>query len=155
MQKLVATLVVGVLFTAAGIFGADVRIGTWKYNAAKSKTNSSNPIKTQVDVLEATPDGRVSVSRTGQFADGTAFKYSFSFKYDGRDYKVQGAPFDVIAVKRIDANTTSFEASKTGSKYLLKGKTVISPDGQTRTQTTQGTDAAGKPLSQTLVFNRI
>ena len=154
MRKIVAKLVIGIAIASVGMFGADVRLGNWKFNAAKSKSTSSNPIKVQTDAVEASPDGKVTTNRTGQMADGTAFKYSFSYKYDGRDYPVKGAPFDMISVKRIDANTTNFEVSKTGSKYQMKGQTVISRDAQTKTMTAQGTDAAGKPFSQTLVFNR-
>ena len=154
MRKIVAKLIIGIAIASVGMFGADVRLGNWKFNAAKSKSTSSNPIKVQTDAVEASPDGKVTTNRTGQMADGTAFKYSFSYKYDGRDYPVKGAPFDMISVKRIDANTTNFEVSKSGSKYQMKGQTVISRDAQTKTITSQGTDAAGKPFSQTLVFNR-
>ena len=154
MRKIVAKLVIGIAIASVGMFGADVRLGNWKFNAAKSKSTSSNPIKVQTDAVEASPDGKVTTNRTGQMADGTAFKYSFSYKYDGRDYPVKGAPFDMISVKRIDANTTNYEVSKTGSKYQMKGQTVITRDAQTKTITSQGTDAAGKPFSQTLVFNR-
>ena len=154
MKKIVAKLVIGIAIASVGMFGADVRLGNWKFNAAKSKSTSSNPIKVQTDAVEASPDGKVTTNRTGQMADGTAFKYSFSYKYDGRDYPVKGAPFDMISVKRIDANTTNYEVSKSGSKYQMKGQTVITRDAQTKTITSQGTDAAGKPFSQTLVFNR-
>ena len=154
MRKIVAKLVIGIAIASVGMFGADVRLGNWKFNAAKSKSTSSNPIKVQTDAVEASPDGKVTTNRTGQMADGTAFKYSFSYKYDGKDYPVKGAPFDMISVKRIDANTTNYEVSKSGSKYQMKGQTVITRDAQTKTITSQGTDAAGKPFSQTLVFNR-
>jgi len=72
-----AKLVIGVGITAIGMFGADSMLGTWKYNAAKSKT--------------------------------TAVNYSFTFKYDGKEYPVTGAPFDTVSSKRIDANTTGWE----------------------------------------------
>jgi hypothetical protein len=36
----------------------------------------------------------------------------------------------------------------------MTGRTVISADGKTRTQTFKGTDADGKPVTQTLVFDR-
>lgn len=153
MRNIAASLLAGILLMAGGMSGADLRLGNWKYNAAKSKT-SSNPIKNQIDVVEATPDGRVTTNSTGQFADGTIFKYNFSYKYDGRDYPVKGAPFDMISVKRIDMSTISFEMSKTGNKYHLKGQVLISRDAQLKTITAEGTDAAGKPFTQSLVFNR-
>jgi hypothetical protein len=140
--------------TAIAAFGADSSLGTWKYNAAKSKTTSTNPIKSQTDVREATRDGGVKLTRTGQLADGTSVNYSFTYKYDGKEYPVAGGPYDTISVKRIDANTTSYEVRKTGGKYHFAGRTVISQDGKTMTQTSTGTDAEGKPVTQTSVFDR-
>ena len=71
-----------------------------------------------------------------------------------RNIRSQERPFDTISVKRIDANTTSWEVRKTGGKYHVTGRTVISKDGKTMTQTSKGTDAEGKPVTQTMVFDR-
>jgi hypothetical protein len=154
MRNIVAKLVIGAAITTVGMFGADSSVGTWKYNAAKSKTTSTNPTKSQTDVREATPDGGVKVTRTGQLTDGTSVDYSFTYKYDGKEYPVTAGPFDTISVKRINANTTSWVASKTGGKYHVTGRTAISKDGKTLTQTSKGTDTEGKPVTQTLVFDR-
>jgi hypothetical protein len=105
-------------------------------------------------VREATPDGGVKITRTGQSADGSSYKYSFTYKYDGKEYPVTGGEFDTISVKRIDANTTSWEARKTGGKYHFTGRTVISKDGKTLAQTYTGTDDEGKPVAATIVFDR-
>ena len=83
MQRIVTKLVVGMAITAIGVFAADSSAATWKFNAAKSKTTSANPIKSQTDVRETTPDGGVSVTRTGQFKDGTPNEGTYSYKYDG------------------------------------------------------------------------
>ena len=133
MRNIAAKLVIGVAITAIGMFGADSTVGTWKYNAAKSKTTNTNPIKSQTDVREATPDGGVKDTRTGQLMDGTPSNYTYTYKYDGKESPVTGAPFDTISVKRIDANTTSFEVKMTGGKYHLTGRNVISKDGKTLT----------------------
>jgi hypothetical protein len=154
MRSIAAKVFIVVAITAIAAFGADSSLGTWKYNAAKSKTTSTNPIKSQTDVREATPDGGVKATRTGQFTDGTPYNYSYTYKYDGKEYPVTGGPFDTVSVKRIDANTTSFEVRKTGGKYYGTGRNVISKDGKTLTQTSTGTDAEGKPVASTIVFDR-
>jgi len=77
-------------------------------------------------VREATPDGGVTVTRTGQLADGTSVNYSYTYKYDGKEYPVTGASFDTISVTRIDENTTSFEVRKTGGMYHATGRNIIS-----------------------------
>lgn len=154
MRRIAAKLVIGLAITALGVFGADNTLGTWKYNAAKSKSTSTNPVKSQTDVREATPDGGVKVTRTGQFADGTSLESSFTYKFDGKEYPATGGVFDTLSAKRIDANTISWQVKKTGGKYAAKGRTVISNDGKTMTQTSKGTDVNGKPLSQTAVFDK-
>ncbi len=154
MRSIAAKLVVGAAITAIAMFGADSSVGTWKYNAAKSKTTSASPVKSQIDVREATPDGGVKVKRTGEFVDGTPNTFNYAYKYDGKPMPVTGGPFNSISVKRIDANTTSFEVSNTAGKYHVTGQNVISPDGKTLTQTSKGVDADGKPVSSTFVFDR-
>jgi hypothetical protein len=154
MRSTTAKLVIGMAITAIGVFGADSMLGTWKYNAAKSKSTSTNPIKSATTVLEATPDGGVKMTRTGQLADGTPVNDSYLIKFDGKEYPVTGAPFDTMSAKRIDANTTSFELRKTGGKFHMTGRAVISKDGKTRTQTIKATDAEGKPVTETQVFDR-
>ena len=154
MRSVVAKLCIGVAITAIGMFGADSSLGTWKLNFAKSKSTSTNPIKSQTDVREATPDGGLKSTRTGQMKDGSPLNYALTYKYDGKAYPVTGGPFNSISVTRIDANTTSWEVRQTGGKYYAKGRTVISSDGKTMTQTSEGTDADGKPLTQTVVFDK-
>jgi hypothetical protein len=156
MRRIVTKLAVGMAITAIGVFAADSSAATWKFNAAKSKTTSTNPIKSQTDVREATPDGGVKVTRTGQFTDGTPNAGTYSYNYDGKEFSAAatGLPFDKISVKRVDANTTSWEVKKAGGQYQATGQNVISKDGKTLTQTSKGTSAAGKPETSTNVFDK-
>jgi hypothetical protein len=154
MRNLLLKQFIGIAIMAVGMFGADSSEGTWKLNAAKSKSTGTNPAKSQTDVREATPDGGAKLTRTRQLADGTTQNYGTTFKYDGKENPVTGGPYDFVSVKRIDANTTSFETRKTGGKYHMTGKNVVSKDGKMLTQTSKGTNAEGKPVAETLVFDR-
>ena len=154
MQQIVSRLGIGVAVTAIGMWAADSSLGTWKLNAAKSKSTSTNAIKSLTDVREATADGGVKSTRTGQMADGTAINYSYSCKYDGKECPVTGAAWDVIVIKRVNANTTAFEIKKTGGKLHSTGRSVVSQDGKTRTQTGKGTGADGKPVLSTMIFEK-
>jgi hypothetical protein len=157
MKKIVVTLsmlLIALATTAVVMFAADSSVGTWRLNAAKSKFKGSYVVKSQTDVRAAIPDGGVEVTRTGQLADGTSVKGSFTYKYDGKEYPATGLAFDVLSVKRIDANTTAFVVKKAGGKYHLTGQNVISADGKTMMQTAKGTDADGKPISSTVVFDK-
>jgi hypothetical protein len=153
MNKAIYTTAIGILGLTLGLYAADVRLGTWQLNLKKSKV-SGPAIKSQTDIREALPDGRVQITRTRELADGKIEKYSFSYKYDGREYPVKGAPFDMISVKRIDNNTTRFETTRKNSKATSIGTTVVSADRMTLTQTSKAVDAAGKMTESTLVFDR-
>jgi hypothetical protein len=127
--------------------GADNSIGTWKRNVAKSQYTPApkNPIKSLTVVNEAADDG-VKSTVTGEREDGTPINGGSSVKYDGKEYPVTGAPWDSTSMKQIDANTFTFESKKTGGKYHITGRSVISKDGKTMTTTTKGTNEEGKPI---------
>ena len=75
------------------------------------------------------PDG-VKVTNTGVRQDGTSVNWSYTTKYDGKEAPVAGeAPFDIVSVKQIDANTFTQSARKNGGKYKTTGRLVISKDG--------------------------
>ena len=94
------------------------------------------------------------MTATGERQDGTAINTTYSAKYDGKDTPVTGATWDTTAVKQVDANTLTFENKKTGGKYHVTGRTVISKDGKTMTTTTKGTNAEGQPSSAILIYEK-
>jgi hypothetical protein len=154
MRTLVSKLVIGFVIAATGMFAADSMMGTWKLNVAKSTSTNANPIKSRTDVYEATPDGSVKLTRNEERADGTAYHSTFTAKYDGKEYPVADAPFDTIAMKRVNANTTTSEVRKKGGAYHQTTRHVVSKDGKTKTQTVKGTDADGKHVVAKLVYER-
>jgi hypothetical protein len=99
-------------------------------------------------------DGGIKATVTGQRQDGTPINASYSVKYDGKEYPVTGAPWDTLSMKQIDANTFTSVAKKTGGKYHSTGRTVISKDGKTMTLTVKGTDAEGRPMSGTYIYEK-
>jgi len=151
MPRIAAKLIIGMAITVVGMFAADSSVGTWKLNPAKSK---STTITNRTDVREATPDGGVKVTRTEQSATGGASDSTYTYKYDGKEYPATGGQFDTLAVKRVNANTTSWEAKKTGGKFHQTGRNIVSKDGKTLTQTFKGTDADGKPVQGANVYDR-
>jgi hypothetical protein len=59
-----------------------------------------------------------------------------------------------MSVKQGDANTFTYEAKNSKTKYRASGRIVISGDGKTMTQTTSGVDAEGRPMTLKLVFDK-
>jgi hypothetical protein len=154
MRKYIAKLLVVAAISVIGAYGADSSIGIWKFNAAKSHVTGNNRITSRTDVWEATPDGGIKITRSDQRADGTKSNFSFTCKYDGKECPVTGGAFDSISFKRVDANTVTFETKRKDGIYHQTGIAVISKDGKTKTMTLQGTDAAGKQVSGTFVYDK-
>jgi hypothetical protein len=152
MRNIITKLVLGVAITTIAMFGADNSLGTWKRNIEKSKTSTAYK---SVTMFRETSGDSVKVTNTGMREDGTTVTWSYTAKYDGKEYPVTGSgPFDTISIKQIDANTFTTVARAKGGKYHTTGRTVISKDGKTTTLTTKGTDADGKPFTQTIVSER-
>lgn len=155
MKKVLQTLIVGLGIASLGWCAADNTAGTWKRNIAKSKTTPAvaNPI-TSLTITNKPIDGGVEISVSGERKDGTKISSNYTVKYDGKEYPVTGAPWDMIAMKQVDANTITIDARKTDGKYHMTGKTVVSKDGKTMTTTTKGTNAEGKPSTTKAVWDK-
>ncbi len=154
MQRIAAKLIIGLAITVIGMFAADSSVGTWKFNPAKSTPTSANTFKSRTDVREVTPGGGVKVARTEQSTTGTSSEATYTYNYDGKEYPATGGQFDTISVKRVSANTTTWEVKKTGGKYHQTGRNVVSKDGKTLTQSFKGTDAEGKAVHGTNVYDK-
>jgi hypothetical protein len=131
MGRIVAQLIVGMAISAIGMFGADSELGSWTFNPAKSTETN---LKSRTEVIEATPDGWMKVTRTEQRTDGINRTFSFTFKYDGKEYPVTGGTFDTIAQERLDPNTTTFKVKRAVLQYQAAGRFTVCKDGKTRTQ---------------------
>ena len=155
MRTHLTRALVALAITTIGALGADNTIGTWKFNAEKSKyTPAPMPLKSATNTREAS-DGGVKVTITGERTDGTAINASYTAKYDGNEVPITGnLSYDTIAIKQVNANTLTDVRKKTGGKYQGTGRLVISKDGKTMTTTTRGTNADGKAFTSTYVFDK-
>src|SRR5258708_30500405 len=144
MRRIVETLVIGMAITAIGTFGADSSLGTWKFNPAKSTASN---LKSRTEVIEETPDGWMKVTRTELRVDGISRTFSFTFKYDGKEYPVTGGTFDAVAQKRLDENTTTFEVKMTGTAYHASGSFTVSRTGKQGLRSTEGLHSTASLLS--------
>jgi hypothetical protein len=121
---------------------ANPLLGAWKLNTAKSKYTGSPMPKEMTRTVEAAGDS-VKYTYAGTGADGGPISYGFTVKYDGKDYPMTGtAPggIDMIAVKRLNANTYEATQKKAG-KVAANTKVEISKDGKVTTITSKGTDS--------------
>ncbi len=134
---------------------ADHSVGTWKLNTAKSITTppGADHVESLTVVYEAM-DGGVKITVTGETDDGKPIAFDSAVKYDGKEYPITGAPYDIIRARQIDENTISFEDRKSDGVYHTFGWQVISRDGRTMTLTISGTGCHGEPVSQTTFYDR-
>ena len=139
----IAAVVIAVASGTALAQSSNPLIGTWKLNAEKSKNTTFKSGSTKI---EQAGDGvKYTVDLVG--ADGTAYHWTFTAKYDGKDNPVTGnSPFgDTVALTRVDAHTTQ-TIVKQGGKETATQTITVSADGKTRTTTTKGTDAKGQKI---------
>ena len=148
-----------ILFTLAAFFAvvvacfaADVNMGTWKLNEAKSKVSPGAPKNTTVVIAPAGDNVKVTVDGVGP--DGKPTHNEWTGKFDGKDYPITGDPMsDMRAYKPVDDHTLALTEKK-GSKVTNTGRVVVSADGKNRTVTVSGTDANGKKTNVTFVYDK-
>jgi hypothetical protein len=151
------TTTLAVLLAGAAIVSAQAKdpfVGMWRLNVAKSKYSPGPAPKAQTSTYEAAGQGyRVSVK--SEPASGTALQWSYTTNLDGKDTPITGnnPNSDMVAVKRIDANTLE-SVNKRGGKVTTTQRNVVSADGKTRTVTTTGVDVQGQKVNNVAIFEK-
>jgi len=104
-------------------------------------------------VYEAVGDN-IKVTVDGIDGTGKPLHTEWTGKFDGKDYPLTGDPTaDTRSYKKIDDRTTELTNKKAG-KVTATARIVISPDDKSRTVTVSGTDASGKKVSGTGVYDK-
>jgi hypothetical protein len=128
-------------------------VGTWKQNVAKS-TGSATPNRSQTVRYEAVPGGGLKIVGDVVDATGKAIHTETVTMVDGKEAERKGtAQPETRAYTRIDDRTIQF-VTRVNGKVTTTARMTLSADGKTRTNVTTGTDAAGKPVNTTNVFDR-
>ena len=134
---------------------ADLFLGTWKLDPAKSKYDPGPGPKSSTVVYSADGDW-IAIKIEGVAADGKATSNSFRYKRDGKDYPWNTATESgksTISIKMMDDHHSVATVKRDG-KAISTSKNTISKDGKTRTMATTGTNAEGKKYSNVAVFTR-
>jgi hypothetical protein len=153
---LVFFVVITVLATGPLMAQTNPFIGTWKLNVAKSKFEPGPAPKSQTRTVVADGDG-AKYSYEGVGADGTPITYSFTIKYDGKDYPVTGTGMpggaDSISIKRVGTNKAEAILKKDG-KEVGKSVAEVSKDGTVSTVKSKGKTPDGKDYSIDVVYDK-
>jgi hypothetical protein len=156
MRKILTLTFAIVLASTMAAFAADNTLGTWKFNAAKSKQAAGVSPITELTLMREARDGGVKVTAKGQRADGSKIDTVGSTKYDGKPVAVtgNGLAWDTVTGQRVSDNAFTEERTKQGTKYHTTVQYVVSADGKTMTATAKGMNADGKPISTRTVFDK-
>jgi len=147
LLALMACMVVG-----APALAADAQVGTWKLNASKSKISPGSPRNDTVVYTMAGDNMKVTVD--GVDASGKPAHNEWTGKFDGKDYPVMGDPdSDARSYTKVNDHTLTLTLKK-GGKVTSTGRIVVAADGKSRTVTTSGTDAQGKKITTTAVYDK-
>ncbi len=156
LARVTLVLAAGVLTFAvlATAQSKDPFVGTWRLNLAKSKYSPGPGPKGTTSTYEAAAQGYKISVRT-EPASGPVQQWSYTTNLDGKDMPVTGnnPNADMIAAKRIDANTLEL-VNKKGGQVTTTQRNVVAPDGKTRTVSTTGTDAQGQKVNNVAVYEK-
>ena len=156
-QSLLALVVLAICLVAPTLMKADASalVGTWKLNLEKSRFTGAPAPKSLTRTITADGDN-VTYTFDGVAGDGSALKYSFTVKYDGKDYPITGTGpngSDHITLKQVNSHMTQ-GTLKAGDKVVATVHTTVSHDGKTSTVNSKGTDKDGKPVKQNQVYDK-
>src|SRR5262245_61452247 len=154
-----STIAVGILIVTWAIAPVlsqadNPQIGFWMMNMQKSKFSTGTGFKSATSRIEAIEAG-VKHTVDSVYIDGTTRRYSYATRYDGKDMPVLGnSPYgDTTAMTHVDANTTRTVYKNKGQITVIQ-TSVVSPDRNTRTVTTKGTNPAGQTVDNLSVYDR-
>ena len=149
--KIVSALALCLVATAV-CFAANLHMGTWKLNEAKSKIAPGTGKNTTVVYEAVGNDIKVTVDGTG--ADGQPTHNEWTGKFNGKFYAVTGDPTsDMRSYKVLNSHTMLLTIKKDG-KVTITGRIVVSANGKTRTVTTMGTTGKGKKFRSVGVYDK-
>jgi hypothetical protein len=128
-------------------------VGTWIANIEKSRRHANHQFRNAT--LTISVDGQVvslrhgGVNMAGKEESGTT-----ELRANGEEYPVSPqAPGVVVVTWWVNARTVETEARKDG-QVVGRGTYAVSEDGKSLSATVAGTDAAGAPFEQVIVFDR-
>jgi hypothetical protein len=144
----------------------DPMVGTWKLNVQKSVYISAPPYQSLTRRFETRADGWTLWTDAGVNAAGQPIFNIALRKYDGMDYPVYDVARATALISTgakstytqastiIDAYTVEV-VSKEDGRVTSTVRRTMSRDGKTYTSRTLGTDAAGRPINEMSVYDRV
>jgi hypothetical protein len=147
-----SALTLSTVLLLAAAQAVDAWAGTWTLNLSKSTYELSAMPKSSVSKLEPAEDVW-NLTQDVVDSQGRATHTTIRAKFDGKDYPVEGIEGVTYAMTRIDDHTYDLVTKRDGA-ILTTTRSVVSPDGKTRTSTTTGRNAQGQTAKNVAVYDR-
>jgi hypothetical protein len=116
----------------------DLFAGEWTEDMSKTRMRQGLVLKIETDASGA-------VHFQGD--------YSYTARFDGKQYDLVNSPNDTVAIERVDDRTVDC-IYRRDQQITQKDRWVLSADGQQLTVTTTGTLESGQQLSEKLLFKK-
>jgi len=116
----------------------DVFAGEWTEDQSKTRLRQGLRLK-----IEA--EGNDGVRFSGDF--------SYSARFDGKEYNLKNSPNDTVALRLVDAHTVD-SSFRREDQITQRDRSIVSADGTQMTVTTTGTLETGQQIKETLVFRK-
>src|SRR5262245_40410988 len=129
----------------------DPLIGRWTLDRARSEFSGNVPER-RITIFELMPNGTLKHITETVIANGSTDRIEYTSQYDGKDVPISNSFLWTVSVKRVDARTTE-RTGKVNGEVVETSRRTVSPDGQTLTIVTTGTNG-GDEYSSTQVFTR-
>jgi hypothetical protein len=122
-----------------GSKAADDRFaGEWTQDLSKTRLRQGLALKIE-------PDGQEGVRFSGDF--------SYTARFDGKDYNLTNSRNDTVALQLVDPHTVDAIYQR-DDKVAQRDRWVVSADGQQLTLTTTGMLETGQHVNEKLVFRK-
>ena len=116
----------------------DLFAGEWAEDLSKSRMAQGITLKIE-------PDGQDGVHFLGD--------YSYSARFDGKEYDVRNSANDTVTLQLVDAHTVD-AVYRRDNQITQRDRWVVSANGAEMTVTTSATLETGQQLKETLAFRK-
>jgi hypothetical protein len=116
----------------------DLFAGEWTEDLSKTRLRQGMALKIETE-------GNGGIRFSGDF--------SYSARFDGKEYDLKNSRNDTVALQLVDAHTVD-AIYRRGEQITQKDRWVVSPDATHMTLTTAGTLETGQQIKETLVFRK-
>jgi hypothetical protein len=131
------------------------RVTVWKRSGGKRSATDLFAGEWTEDLSKTRLRQGMALKIETEGTDGVRFSgdFSYSARFDGKDYDLKNSNNDSVALQLVDAHTVD-SIYRRDEQITQKDRWVVAADGAEMTLTTSGTLETGQQVKETLVFRK-